>query len=138
MTEKDKPDQQKSEKEVKKKRFLAGLDLVRKGTADYIEQIRNLPFEDDPRFHLFVKNILKKMQNSYSIFFSSRQEMGLYVQITESLKSIMAVQTDSEVCFSDEKMFASNLKSYIDSCTAFLQYLKVGNEDYGQSEEFLN
>lgn len=33
--------------------------------------------------------------------------------------------------------FKANMNKYLEQCTAFLHYLKAGNEDYGKTTEHL-
>jgi hypothetical protein len=75
------------------------------------------------------------MRDDATLFFSSKEELGLYMQITDGLKHVIKNKLENN--FAEELKFKANMNRYLDQCTAFLHYLKSGNEDYGKTAEQL-
>jgi len=75
------------------------------------------------------------MRDDATLFFFSKEELGLYMQITDGLKHVIKNKLENN--FADEMKFKANMNRYLEQCTAFLHYLKAGNEDYGKTAEYL-
>ena len=61
--------------------------------------------------------------------------MGLYFKIIDGLKLVVDNRQDNTL--NDDQILKRCLTNYMDQCTSFLQYLKNGNEDYGQTRDHL-
>lgn len=82
-----------------------------------------------------IDECIKTLQKDAQVLFTSKEELGLYLKIVQGLKVSLLIKDKGT--FTDEKNFKDQLHSFIDQSTAFLHFLKSGNEDYGKSQRLL-